>query len=1080
MLLSSCGCMTLFAPLYLARSAAFISFFWIAWQAAKIFEIAPHVSAFYIPPGLSIVFIAWYGWRYIPAVFVAALISSTPDFLNFTFGSFSTVHSGVHAFAYGFAGLVFSKLWQNEGFRFTLKSASALLSISFIASGISAFGAYSIFAAFELVPEDALYMVFTSFWAGDFAGIMLTSPILLILSRWISDSDDKLIFKKLQGVAKPGHIWAYMACLSLAVIVCLVSSYSGGVEDYLYLAAIPVALVGLQYGVISGIIATSISVSTLLAAQILTDIYFHSVGEFQMFIGLAASLALVCGGAFDDRMKAMATAKEEVVRSTSLQLEAAELQSQLNTALDTISDGFVLYDRDDALVTCNRRFREMHPLVADILKPGIKFSDFLDIAASRGFFNEIDEPTELFIEKRLAHFRNPTGPIEAIIDGRYLIAEERRTPSGGLVSIRRDITDQKHAEAILAEKEKILEAALDSINGRAAIYGADDKLLMSNTRHQTEPRVSKEFLQVGVSFLDLLKHLIETSYYPHYEGTPDEWLENRLELFRHGGQSKPLLNKFGVWTEAHFSKISGGGTFVFTLDVTERVSAAAENERLASAIDNLDVLFSLYDPEDRLVMANKQSLAVNAAIGSKFELGMTFEEIVRDICRNGLVEAALGKEEEWINERLRLHNRMSSAIEVKRRDGRIFVVQDQELPDGSRSSVAVETTKLKNMEDQLRQAQRMEAVGQLAGGIAHDFNNLLGIMLGNAELLEGKAGFNEKSQKHLRSIVGAIDRAAALSTRLLTFSRQQHLDPKTSNVCDLIYGLEDMLKRTLGETIGLYIGSDANIWSVMIDSNQFENALINLSINARDAMPMGGRIEIKAVNESLKSGDNRLLSGMPPGDYVLISISDTGEGIPAERLEKVFEPFYTTKEVGKGSGLGLSMVHGFIKQSECHITIESEVGRGTTVKIYMPRNVDEITSAEQKSTAEIALIGNEHILVIEDDEDLRAIPVASLRDMGYQVDEAKNGEEAIDLSKSEKRYDLLFTDIVLPGGMNGVEIAKQLRIIQPGIKVVYTTGYAEDSLSNIELQELDSAFIKKPYRQVEMLKMIRMELDAAV
>jgi CheY-like chemotaxis protein len=372
----------------------------------------------------------------------------------------------------------------------------------------------------------------------------------------------------------------------------------------------------------------------------------------------------------------------------------------------------------------------------------------------------------------------------------------------------------------------------------------------------------------------------------------------------------------------------------------------------------------------------------------------------------------------------------------------------------------------------------MEAVVQLTGGVAHDFNNLLAIMLGNAELLELGAGAAEESHRHIEEIKAAIFRGSSLTQRLLAFSRKQRLSPVPADVSGLMDGLQDMLRRSLGEAIDLRIEAAPDLWPVMIDPHQFENALVNLAVNARDAMPDGGTLVIEAANVTLDETYAQSHEEVTPGAYVKVAVSDAGTGMPARVLERVFEPFFTTKNVGRGSGLGLSMVHGFVKQSRGHITICSEVGRGTTVKLYLPRSRE--TAAERHAadkTPEIAP-RSACILVVEGDPDVRAVPVAMLRNQGYEVAEAADGRQAIGRLKAGPPFDLLFTDVVLPGGMNGVEIAAQAKRLQPDIKVIYTTGYAEHVLARNADLDPGAALVTKPYRRTDLLEKVSAALGA--
>jgi|GEM_PF-1199276 len=384
----------------------------------------------------------------------------------------------------------------------------------------------------------------------------------------------------------------------------------------------------------------------------------------------------------------------------------------------------------------------------------------------------------------------------------------------------------------------------------------------------------------------------------------------------------------------------------------------------------------------------------------------------------------------------------------------------------------------KQLEDQLRQSQRMEAVGQLTGGLAHDFNNLLAVMLGNAELLEDIVGEDKNAKEFIESIKAAVARSSSLTGRLLAFSRQSALAPVAADVSELIGGLNELLRRALGATVALTVDETTDLWPAMIDTHQFENALVNLSLNARDAMPQGGILTIQVANVTLDEAYALQHEEVSHGDYVEVVVSDTGTGIPPDVLAKVFEPFFTTKEVGKGTGLGLSMVFGFVKQSNGHITISSEVGHGTSVKLYMPRSQDGATGTDVKDDVLEHAQGSERILVVEDDSDVRKIPTAILRDQGYEVVEAENGGDVAKLLQDGSLFDLLFTDVVLPGGMNGVEIADQAQKLQPNIKVLFATGYAENSIDQISKMINDGLLINKPYLRAELLEKVRNVLDS--
>lgn len=396
----------------------------------------------------------------------------------------------------------------------------------------------------------------------------------------------------------------------------------------------------------------------------------------------------------------------------------------------------------------------------------------------------------------------------------------------------------------------------------------------------------------------------------------------------------------------------------------------------------------------------------------------------------------------------------------------------------SRDELNQEIAERKRVEEHLLRSQRMEAVGQLTGGIAHDFNNMLAVMLGNVEILELMVKQDPAAQKKINILFKTIDRAASLTHRLLAFSRRQPLTSRQTNIKALIADLEEMLHRTLGETITLNIKVSADLWRAMIDGAQLDHALLNLALNAKDAMPQGGYLTIEAVNTTLDEAYARQQEEVTPGDYIKISVSDSGQGITPEVLEKVFEPFYTTKGVGEGSGLGLSMVYGFVKQSGGHTTIYSEVGHGTTVKLYLPQS-SASTAIETVNTEPLEFAnGSARILVVEDDPNVLEVSAGILHAQGYEIVEAGDSKEALQyLKDDDQTFDLLFTDVVLPGGMNGVEIAAEAFRLQPGIKVLYTSGYAETAVIHSNKLSEGEALVNKPYRRAELLEKVQTILD---
>jgi signal transduction histidine kinase/ActR/RegA family two-component response regulator len=370
-----------------------------------------------------------------------------------------------------------------------------------------------------------------------------------------------------------------------------------------------------------------------------------------------------------------------------------------------------------------------------------------------------------------------------------------------------------------------------------------------------------------------------------------------------------------------------------------------------------------------------------------------------------------------------------------------------------------------SVEGALRQAQKMEAMGQLTGGIAHDFNNLLQVILGNLELLQRrKLVADDEANRMVASAVRGAERAATLTQRLLAFARRQPLDPRPLDVNKLVQGMSDLLHRSLGEAIRVETVLAGGIWRVAVDANQLENALLNLAVNARDAMAGTGKLTIETANVHLDEPYAQA-NEVRPGQYVMIAVSDSGSGMTPEVTAKAFEPFFTTKDVGKGSGLGLSQLYGFIKQSEGHAKIYSEPGDGTTVKLYLPR-LAGAASGERVAVGAPALpAGREdrRILVVEDDEDVRTHAVTMLKELGYTVLEAADAESALRLFDAHPDVRLLFTDVGLPGGRNGRELADALRRRNPELAVLFTTGYARNAIVHHGRLDPGVDLITKPF-----------------
>jgi signal transduction histidine kinase len=383
---------------------------------------------------------------------------------------------------------------------------------------------------------------------------------------------------------------------------------------------------------------------------------------------------------------------------------------------------------------------------------------------------------------------------------------------------------------------------------------------------------------------------------------------------------------------------------------------------------------------------------------------------------------------------------------------------------------------LAQSEERLRASQRLEAVGQLTGGLAHDFNNLLTVVLGNAELLEERLAGQPADQELARMILSAAQRGSGLTQRLLAFARRQALEARPVFVGELVHGMEKLVRRAIGDDIQLVVLAAADQGCVLADAAQLENALLNLCLNARDAMPEGGQLVLAVSEVHLAPPDIDPLSRSAPGDYVCLDVSDTGTGIPADILARVVEPFFTTKEPGKGTGLGLSMVYGLVKQSQGFLDIESGPGVGTHVRIHLPKHAGAAAPAGPDVDGSLP-VGHERLLLVEDDPLVRRHAYLQLSALGYQVTVAESGAQALAVLQGPEAFDLLLTDVMMPGGMNGPQLAQAAQALRPGLHVLFSSGYSMDALSREGRLQEGVLLLAKPYTKAELAQRVRRALS---
>jgi PAS domain S-box-containing protein len=516
-------------------------------------------------------------------------------------------------------------------------------------------------------------------------------------------------------------------------------------------------------------------------------------------------------------------------------------------------------------------------------------------------------------------------------------------------------------------------------------------------------------------------------------------------------------------------------------DISARVAAEAESARqktLFEAIfDNCPDAMIILDAKDRIFLYNAAAKRI-FGYNSKELIGQSGGAIFASEADGARIAEAAA------------HFKPGSladpqTISFLRKDGWKFpgAMTAADILDGCQAhlgflAVIRDISREVAQEQALRQAQRMEALGQLTGGIAHDFNNLLTIITGNLELLDLDLE-GEEPRDLLKRANDAANMGARLTDRLLTFARRRRLNEVLINLNNHLLGTMDLLRRTLGETISLTSSLAPDLWPIRSDISEIENAVLNLAINARDAMPDGGELTIEtanlAIDDDVLAGD----LGLMPGGYVRLSVSDTGIGITPEVLARVFEPFFTTKEAGKGTGLGLSVIYGFAKQSGGRVTIYSEPGHGTTVNLYLPRAEADLSGRpERQETSSPQTASGETILVVEDQELVRDITRRRLQRLGYRVQEADSAVAAVELLQSGEAVDLIFSDIVMPGGMTGFDLADWAREHRPGIPVVLTSGFAQDLAESRSKDRPVMTVLRKPYSGEDLIAAIRAALDA--
>jgi signal transduction histidine kinase/CheY-like chemotaxis protein len=635
---------------------------------------------------------------------------------------------------------------------------------------------------------------------------------------------------------------------------------------------------------------------------------------------------------------------------------AEQAETLLRDAVDSVSEGFVIYDREDRFVMCNQNYRQIYAENAALLVPGASFEDIVRrAAANNGGHHQAQGHDGEWLAERLRHHREASGAIEqCLANGSWILVTDRRMKNGGIVGLRIDITALKQAQAALYDSQERLERAQEIANvGSWELDVASGQYVWSRQLYRIRRRPD-DFQPTRLS--------VAGSLHPDDTPTASQWLADLVA----GRERRPI-------------------------EVRDR------------------------GPNGELRVLRIEGRSLIGAGGTVHRLAGTIQDV----------------------------------------------------------------TELRLIQRQLLQAQKMEAIGGLTGGLAHDFNNVLGIIIGNLELLLPLIGTDAAASELCDEALDGAGRCADLIRRLLAFARRQPLRPERIDANALISEVTLLLGRTLGEGIMLNLVLDPALWPVTADHAQLEAALVNLATNARDAMPKGGKLDVVTRNVELDASYAELYPGVRPGAYGLIEVSDTGTGIAPEIIGQIFEPFFTTKGQGKGTGLGLSMAYGFAQQSGGHLAVFSEPGLGATFRLYLPRSEHGAIAHSIRSELDPMAGGEEIVLVVEDNAQLRRTVALQLADLGYHVWEAEHAEAALRILTDRDQVDLLFSDVMMPGAMDGLDLAAQATLLRPGLRVLLTSGFLGVHATGTRMYDCHFPLLSKPYRRDDLARAVREALNRA-
>ncbi|MBT4427683.1 MAG: PAS domain S-box protein [Rhodospirillaceae bacterium] len=782
----------------------------------------------------------------------------------------------------------------------------------------------------------------------------------------------------------------------------------------------------------------------------------------------------------DGKAVVMHGVTQDITEQKRMENALQSSEARFRSIFENTTVGVSITDKNFNYVSTNKAYQKMLGYSArellDMRWVDITHPDDLE-ASKRGVVEwPGDGHEDRTIVKRFRHKDGRT--IWARLNMTYHFNEGADEPLHA--AIVEDISERRQAEM---EAERLREA-IDNASQGFVFYDADDRLVFSNKKNiELHPEIAD--LLVPGALRDEIRHAYYSSgAVPEAVGRADEYLSEHSRSQLLSGGPVELRRADGSWLRVEDHELADGGIVAMRTDITDlkqREADLRESEaELQSIYDTAAVGIALTSVDGKLPRTNvafQQMLGRSAAELREIPFAdITYaEDIDKDIQQFRAVLA--GQLPGYQLDKRFLH--ADGSVVWTRMNVTGLRAEDGSI--GATIATVENITERRKVEAQLHQAQKMEAIGQLTGGVAHDFNNLLTVISGNLWLIGDMDNLPDGLSELTGRALQAVERGAGLTQRLLAFSRSQTLSPSVVDLNKLIEGMRDMLSRTLGEHIDIRVHKGADLWPSRVDVNQLENVILNLAINARDAMPQAGTVIFRTSN--IKVGYQRIMRerGIAAGDYVLMTVSDTGAGMSAEVLERAFEPFFSTKAADKGTGLGLSMIYGFAKQSGGDVTIHSELGAGTTVELYLPRShgaAEQIPqSADDNYDNAYPPAKGERILVVEDNPDVRLLTVAVLRKLGYEVLEAEDADSALALFAGNAAIDLLLSDVVLPGEMNGPALAREVLRQNPDIKILHMTGYAEGAFDNDLSSEPEVAVLSKPYKKKDLANAVRNALD---